>query len=95
MQMMLEAGTKQLSAPSPAPSGCFCGCHYATKPLILLGLVAGTTGLEPATSAVTGQRSNQLSYVPTFFSSTYAKSKNPLSIVAVYLFSRFHVFDGI
>ena len=34
--------------------------------LILSALesVAGTTGLEPATSAVTGQRSNQLSYVP-------------------------------
>jgi hypothetical protein len=30
-----------------------------------LGLMAGTTGLEPATSAVTGQRSNQLNYVPT------------------------------
>ena len=28
-------------------------------------MMAGTTGLEPATSAVTGQRSNQLSYVPT------------------------------
>jgi hypothetical protein len=28
--------------------------------------MAGTTGLEPATSAVTGQRSNQLSYVPSF-----------------------------
>src|SRR2546428_257363 len=27
--------------------------------------VAGTTGLEPAASAVTGQRSNQLNYVPT------------------------------
>ncbi len=26
--------------------------------------MAGTTALEPATSAVTGQRSNQLSYVP-------------------------------
>jgi hypothetical protein len=28
--------------------------------------MAGTTGLEPAASAVTGQRSNQLNYVPTF-----------------------------
>ncbi len=26
--------------------------------------MAGVTGLEPATSAVTGQRSNQLSYTP-------------------------------
>ena len=28
--------------------------------------LAGTTGLEPAASAVTGQRSNQLNYVPYF-----------------------------
>ena len=27
--------------------------------------MAGVTGLEPATSAVTGQRSNQLSYTPS------------------------------
>ena len=26
--------------------------------------VAGVTGLEPAASGVTGQRSNQLSYIP-------------------------------
>ena len=30
--------------------------------------LAGTTRLELATSAVTGQRSNQLNYVPTLFS---------------------------
>ncbi len=36
--------------------------------------MAGTTGLEPAASAVTGQRSNQLNYVPTrqFSTSTIA-----------------------
>ena len=46
---------------------------HQTRDLCLLGVtpeskffrfMAGTTGLEPATSAVTGQRSNQLSYVP-------------------------------
>jgi hypothetical protein len=31
----------------------FCHLVLATKPMIFLGLVAGTTGLEPATSAVT------------------------------------------
>ena len=33
-------------------------------PAKLLKAMAGTTGLEPAASAVTGQRSNQLNYVP-------------------------------
>ncbi len=33
--------------------------------------MAGTTGLEPATSAVTGQRSNQLSYVPMLIAGDY------------------------
>ena len=40
----------------------------SAKPLLAIGNVpkkmAGTTGLEPAASAVTGQRSNQLNYVP-------------------------------
>ena len=34
--------------------------------LSALERMAGTTGLEPATSAVTGQRSNQLNYVPNW-----------------------------
>jgi hypothetical protein len=38
------------------PKVPFCKC---------LKRMAGTTGLEPAASAVTGQRSNQLNYVPT------------------------------
>ena len=33
----------------------------------LLKRMAGTTRLELATSAVTGQRSNQLNYVPNLF----------------------------
>ena len=36
-----------------------------TIPSNRLKRMAGTTGLEPAASAVTGQRSNQLNYVPT------------------------------
>ncbi len=41
-------------------------CSHAGKPTFrkCLKRMAGTTGLEPATSAVTGQRSNQLNYVP-------------------------------
>ena len=37
--------------------------------------VAGTTGLEPATSDVTGRRSNQLNYVP-FLCSNVGQSKD-------------------
>ena len=36
--------------------------------------MAGTTGLEPAASAVTGQRSNQLNYVPNLFFEIVSKS---------------------
>src|ERR1700722_833724 len=48
--------------------------------------MAGTTGLEPAASAVTGQRSNQLNYVPTLFSYLCRK---PASLVAFLRFNRF------
>ena len=48
--------------------------------------MAGTTGLEPATSAVTGQRSNQLNYVPNLFSHLYRK---PACLVAFLRFNRF------
>jgi hypothetical protein len=47
--------------------------------LILMGgfvglpLLAGPTGLEPATSAVTGRRSNQLNYDPEIIPLVYAK----------------------
>jgi hypothetical protein len=48
------------------PGGLDAGesCHLSHIAVICLAYMAGTTGLEPATSAVTGQRSNQLSYVP-------------------------------
>ena len=44
-------------------------CHLGISPqtLYFLRFMAGTTGLEPATSAVTGQHSNQLNYVPLPF----------------------------
>jgi hypothetical protein len=41
--------------------------------------MAGTTGLEPATSAVTGQRSDQLSYVPSANPIALRKLQNLLS----------------
>jgi hypothetical protein len=42
--------------------------------------LAGATGLEPATSAVTGQRSNQLSYAPAFARTRYERRARPLSM---------------
>ena len=44
--------------PGSAPSSFEGACNQGNQG------VAGTTGLEPATSDVTGRRSNQLNYVP-------------------------------
>ena len=55
---------RKLSAPFSTLASQKLILSLYHKPLIYLGFMAGTTGLEPATSAVTGQRSNQLSYVP-------------------------------
>jgi hypothetical protein len=41
--------------------------------------MAGTTGLEPAASAVTGQRSNQLNYVPNMLMQRYASRQLALA----------------
>ena len=38
--------------------------------------VAGATGLEPAASAVTGQRSNQLSYAPAGVGPSYRRLRS-------------------
>ena len=56
--------------------------------------MAGTTGLEPATSAVTGQRSNQLSYVPKrYFQHLGYVSHRIREFAALALFYRFAAVD--
>ena len=50
-------------------SASSAGNNNKKPPKILGGfllLPAGVTGLEPATSSVTGKRSNQLSYTPKY-----------------------------
>jgi hypothetical protein len=50
--------------------------------------MAGTTRLELATSAVTGQRSNQLNYVPASGSVTGFALANPRCAVGGHRFER-------
>jgi hypothetical protein len=57
--------------------------------------MAGTTRLELATSAVTGQRSNQLNYVPNLFSSGSGKPLNFLFFSSVHRVARLNRFQPI
>ena len=85
--------TKRLIAPEKSPAFAraletvlgFAGdgmhpCAPALNirnPCKLLKKLAGTTRLELATSAVTGQRSNQLNYVPSFGGKTKESGFGP------------------
>jgi hypothetical protein len=54
--------------------------HAGRQPRYLVpysGLKAGATGLEPATSDVTGRRSNQLNYTPAKRLRDYRMSGSP------------------
>ncbi len=56
---------------------------FLGNPANLLKGMAGTTGLEPAASAVTGQRSNQLNYVPTCVPAFRWREAETLTIASV------------
>jgi hypothetical protein len=54
--------------------------------------VAGVTGLEPATSCVTGKRSNQLSYTPNKMGNFEKKTELVLTARLRFRFSAAQVF---
>ena len=60
-----------------------------------MDFMAGTTGLEPATSAVTGQRSNQLSYVPSVICNCFSQVTEFTGFSYCSLLAYFHHFYRI
>ena len=62
--ILAETSLKQINTPSTLmPAWARMGAQGYFRAMIRDGM-AGVTGLEPAASGVTGQRSNQLSYTP-------------------------------
>ena len=59
-----SAGRTCGPTPKPTPRGWPAAGKELGEPGGSAGTLAGATGLEPATSGVTGRRSNQLSYAP-------------------------------
>ena len=70
-------GTFVACCPRDAPE-----VEFAIPSKLLKGM-AGTTGLEPAASAVTGQRSNQLNYVPTCICRSLEPARTVASAIAI------------
>ena len=71
-------------------------CHSGPiYPVSSLECMAGTTGLEPATSAVTGQRSDQLSYVPRLFFNNLDICHIESSVSQLSLFSLFSTISPL
>src|SRR5690348_13310155 len=56
--------TQQSTNLLPKDAEISCRSNRLIKAWSCAGKMAGVAGLEPVTSAVTGQRSNQLSYTP-------------------------------
>jgi hypothetical protein len=67
----------------------------ADSKLTYLECMAGTTGLEPATSAVTGQRSDQLSYVPKCFQHFGYMSRRIRRFAAFAIFAIFYLIAAV
>ena len=63
MEVRLQVQSSKLKVRSAAPN---TKGHVAVASCasVCCGMLAGSTGLEPAASAVTGQRSSQLNYDP-------------------------------
>ena len=64
--------------PGPVKPEFLHGRGYFSRASVTLRLMARETGLEPATSGVTGRRSNQLSY--SRFGGREALGREPMGV---------------